>query len=356
MKRELTSRERVALTLRHAEPDRIARMDAIWEHTLRRWRQEGFPADRGPHAVFGYDFTHLGPDISLRFPEETIEETETCRIYRDSKGAILRSFKDHESTPETLDFTVHSPETWEQYKPRMMWSNDRVSWHDAKAALAQARAAGQYVNYFAHIGYDWIQRMVGAENVLVGMMQHPDWIKDMFDTLMDLVLDGYEAYRDRGFEFDGCYVADDLGYRNGAFFSPAKFRELELPAQKRLCARMAEDGIPVTLHSCGNVTELVPLLIEAGFACLQPLEVKSGMDMLALKRAFGDRLCFMGGIDARAMSDPDPAVIEQEIATKIPVMKQGGGYIYHSDHSVPSDVSLAQYQRVMALVEEYGRY
>jgi len=355
MKHELTSRERVARALRHEEPDRIPRQDAIWEHTLRRWRQEGFPADQSPHSVFGYDFTNMGPDISLRLPEETLEETETYRLYRDSKGAVLRSFKDHESTPETVGFTINSPETWEQYQPRLRWSDDRVSWHDARAALAHARSAGQFVCYFAHIGYDWIQRMVGAETVLVGMMQQPDWIKDMFDTLMALVLDGYQAYRDRGFEFDGCYVADDLGYRNGAFFSPAKFRELELPAQSRLCARMAEDGLPVILHSCGNVTELVPLLIEAGFACLQPLEVKSGADMLALKRQFGDRLCFMGGIDARAMSHPDPSVIEQEIATKLPVMKQGGGYIYHSDHSIPSDVSLAQYQRVMELVEEYGR-
>jgi len=129
-----------------------------------------------------------------------------------------------------------------------------------------------------------------------------------------------------------------------------------MPAQKRLCSRMAEDGLPVVLHSCGNVTEHVPLLIEAGFAGLQPLEVKAGVDMLALKHQFGDRFTFMGGLDVRKMSDPDPSAIEQEIACKIPVMKQGGGYIYHSDHSIPSDVSLAQYRRVMELVEEYGRY
>jgi uroporphyrinogen decarboxylase len=114
--------------------------------------------------------------------------------------------------------------------------------------------------------------------------------------------------------------------------------------------------VPVILHSCGNVTEHIPALIEVGFAGLQPLEVKAGVDMLDLKDQFGDRFTFMGGIDARAMSHPDPSVIETEIASKIPVMKQGGGYIYHCDHSIPSDVSFAQYQRVMELVAEYGRY
>lgn len=356
MGKPLTSRERVALTLRHQEPDRVPRQDAIWEHTLRRWREEGFPPEASPHSHFGYDLTYLGPDISLQLPEQTLEETDRWRLYRDSKGAILRSFKDHEATPETVGFTIVSPETWEQHKPRLRWNEGRVNWEQTHAAFAQARRAGQFVCYFAHIGYDWIQRLVGAETVLVGMMQQPDWIRDMFDTLMDLVLDGYQAYREQGLEFDGAFVADDLGYRNGTFFSPAKFRELEFPGHRRLYARLAEDGLPTILHSCGNVTEHVPLLLEAGLTCLQPLEVKAGVDMLSLKRQYGDRLCFMGGIDARALAHPDPAVLEQEIATKIPVMKQGGGYIYHSDHSVPSDVSLARYERVMALVSEYGEY
>jgi len=49
-------------------------------------------------------------------------------------------------------------------------------------------------------------------------------------------------------------------------------------------------------------------------------------------------------------------VIETEIATKLPVAKQGGGYIYHSDHSVPDNVSWEQYLRVMELVSHYGSF
>jgi len=64
----------------------------------------------------------------------------------------------------------------------------------------------------------------------------------------------------------------------------------------------------------------------------------------------------MGGIDVRAMAHPDPAMIEREISTKIPFAKKGGGYIYHSDHSVPSSVSFEQYRRVIELVRKYGAY
>jgi len=84
--------------------------------------------------------------------------------------------------------------------------------------------------------------------------------------------------------------------------------------------------------------------------------VKAGNDMLKLKRDYGDRLAFMGGIDVRAMASPNPDDIVREISTKIPIVKKGGGYIYHSDHSVPDNVSFQQYCRVMELVAEYGRF
>jgi len=58
----------------------------------------------------------------------------------------------------------------------------------------------------------------------------------------------------------------------------------------------------------------------------------------------------------RSMADPDPTVIEKEINAKIPEVKKGGGYIYHSDHSVPNNVSLEQYRRVIELVQKYGMY
>jgi uroporphyrinogen decarboxylase len=56
------------------------------------------------------------------------------------------------------------------------------------------------------------------------------------------------------------------------------------------------------------------------------------------------------------MSDPDPTAAEREIAGKITAAKVGGGYIYHSDHSIPNDVSFEQYCRVLELVRKYGEY
>jgi uroporphyrinogen decarboxylase len=178
----------------------------------------------------------------------------------------------------------------------------------------------------------------------------------MFMTDAQLCVAIAEEMMGRGCDFHAGWIFDDLGFKHKMFFSPAAYRELLMPAHKLICDCFKSRGIPMILHSCGYAMEYVPLLIEVGFDCLQPLEVKAGNDLVALKRQYGDRLAFMGGIDVRMMASPNPEDILREISTKLPVAKEGGGYIYHSDHSVPDNVSFEQYCRVMELVREYGGF
>jgi len=352
----MTSRERILLALNHEEADRVPIHDSPWGHTVNRWRKEGLPEGESPDSFFGYEMAGQGADCSLQLPYQVIEEAETYRIYKNAEGATRKDFKDHESTPECLDFTIKDRETWEEYKPRMAWNDSRVDWEGGLAANKATREKGLFVTYNAAFGYDKMQGFVGSQRLLEAIALDPAWVKDMFDTAVDLLLTAAEEMMSRGFKFDGAFVFDDMGYRNGTLFSPEDYRVVEFPSQKRMCDFFKSRNMPVILHSCGCVREIVPMLIEAGFTCLQPLEVKSGMDLVELKKNFGDELAFMGGIDVRAMADPDPSVIESEIETKIPVAKEGGGYIYHSDHSVPSNVSFQQYCRVIELVGKYGAY
>ena len=164
-------------------------------------------------------------------------------------------------------------------------------------------------------------------------------------------------------EFDAFFDFNDMGYRNGLLFSPKTYQQTHREADEMVYSFFHQRNMPILLHSCGNVKELIPELIGVGLDCLQPLEVKAGMDLTELKRKYGDKLTFMGGIDVRNMADPDLSAglsnlskIEQEIKTKFEVAKKGGGYIYHSDHSVPNNVSFQQYKRVMELVKKYGEY
>jgi uroporphyrinogen decarboxylase len=352
----MTSRERILAAIHHEEADRVGIHDSPWSTTEARWHKEGLPEGQSAAEYFGYELRTFSGDNSLMLETTTLEETDEYVITFTRDGTTWKNWKGRMSTPELIDFSITTREKWEEVKPLMVMREDRVDWEKGLKANREATERGLFRVMAWAPGFTKVCDMVGPERVLIAIIEDPEWVKDMFLTDARLCAEIAEAMIARGFEFDAGWVMDDLGYKHRGFFSPEVYRELLMPAHKIMCDVFKSRGKPMLLHSCGYITEFIPLFIECGFDVIQPLEVKAGNPMLDLKREFGDRLCFMGGIDVRAMGHPDPAVIEREISEKIPVMKQGGGYIFHSDHSVPDNVSFQQYQRVMELVAHYGRY
>ncbi len=352
----MTSQERVWLALNHREADRVPVSDFPWGTTEARWHGEGLPEGVSAADHFGFDLWGIWADNSLQLEPRVLQEDDECRVSTGSDGQTVRNWKAHTSTPELIDFAVQSPAQWQELKPRMAYNDRRLDWPGARAGLERARQRGLFTYLALGPGFTKVCNLVGPERCLMAMVEEADWVRDMFATDAQLCATIAEEALTGGLEVDAGWLFDDLGYKLKGFFSPAAYRELLLPAHRLVVETFHRHGKPVILHSCGYVTEFVPLFIEAGFDCLQPLEVKAGNDLLALKQRYGDRLAFMGGIDARAMAATDPAVIEREIATKVPVARRGGGYIFHSDHSVPDDVSFAQFSRVMELAAHYGRF
>lgn len=352
----MTSRERIDAALNFKEADRIAIHDSPWDTTIARWYKEGLPEGAGPYEYFDYEMIGAGFDSSLRLPSETLEETDEYIITRNVQGCTEKNWKHATSTPEKIDFLIKTRADWEEYKPRLEWSSDRVDCEAACEVEKKAREKGKWFHFVSALGYDHIQGIVGSERLLIAMAEDPEWVENMFMTQARLVVAGAEEMLGAGIEFDGAFMYDDMGYRNTSLFSLAMFMRYEFPGHKLVYDCFHSHRLKVILHSCGCVKDLIPGLLKAGLDCLQPLEVKAGMDLIELKKQHGAWLAFMGGIDARAMAHPDPAVIEEEISTKIPVALKGGGYIYHTDHSVPDNVSFAQYCRVIDLVHEYGTY
>jgi uroporphyrinogen decarboxylase len=134
------------------------------------------------------------------------------------------------------------------------------------------------------------------------------------------------------------------------------YKELLQPAHKKTIDFAKSHGKKVIMHACGYVAPLVPHLIESGIDCLQVIEVKAGMDLLQLYRDFGDRLSFMGGIDVRKIYTNDKAIIDFELESKIPIVKQGFGYVVHSDHSIPATVDYNIYRYFIEKALALGRY
>ena len=190
--------------------------------------------------------------------------------------------------------------------------------------------------------------------LLLAMADDPEWVTDALSTLADLSLALVDLIWEAGYTFDELRWYDDMGYKNGMFFSMRMWRDMVKPYQERAIAWAHRHGIKAHMHSCGNIMAVVPSMVELGLDGLNPLEVKAGMDGLGLKRQFGDKLLLQGGIDARAWDSFE--TVEEEIRAKLPAFMEHGGYIFGPDHSVPDSVSLETTKQVVALIKQLGVY
>jgi uroporphyrinogen decarboxylase len=353
----MNSRERVAAALAHRKPDRVPIHESFWEATENRWHAEGLPAGVSADDYFGTEIRLLSVDNSFGFPGEEVERTDEWVIARDNWGVLTRNWSDRRSTPELLDFAVKSREEWDRLKERLSPDASRYDWDGLRAAHEKWRQEGKFIAIAAIPGYEATWRKIGPEALLVAIAEDPGWVCEMYEYDAQMIIGSIDLFLERGFDFDGAWLWDDLAYKNGPLFSPRAYREQLLPYHKQVTDFCHAHGWPVILHSCGNITALVPHMIDAGFDCLQALEVKAGVDLGALVREYGADVCFMGGVDVRTFFADDESEMEREVLSKLAIgMSSPGGYVFHSDHSIPTQVSFQRYARVVELVREHGVY
>jgi uroporphyrinogen decarboxylase len=356
MAKPMTSRERFRRMFEHREADRVPVLDGPWAATLERWRREGLPEGADWRDYFGLDKTaHIGVDNSPRFEEKVIEETDEYRIATTKFGATVKNWKHVASTPLDLDFRVKDRKAWQEAKRRLTPTPDRIPWDHLKKNYPTWRKEGRWIEAGLWFGFDVSHsRMVGTERFLLAMIDDPEWCAETFHALLDMDLALLDMVWEAGYTWDCVSWPDDLGYKGHQFFSIPMYRALLKPAHKRAADWARAKGCKVRLHSCGNVNPYIPEFLDIGVDGLNPLEVKAGMDPVAVKRQYGDRLLLHGGINAVLWDRRD--AITAEIERVVPRLKERGGYIFASDHSIPSAVSLEDFRHIIATVKRVGAY
>jgi uroporphyrinogen decarboxylase len=354
--KELTTRQRVKRMFEHRNADRIPITDSPWAATIERWQREGMPTDIGYADFFGLDqFAHIGVDVSPRYEVKVLEETNDYQIYTSPYGVTMKQWKHAASTPEFLDFTIKTPNDWKAAKARMTPSIDRIPFDMLKTEYPKWRKQGAWIQGGFWFGFDITHSWtIGTERLLFALVEEPEWCMDMFNHFLDMNIALFEKILAAGYTLDSIFWPDDMGYKGKQFFSVDMYRELLKPVHRRAVEWAHSKGIKAHLHSCGDIRPLVPELIDIGIDALNPLEVKAGMDPIELKKQYGDKLVLHGGINAVLWDQPEK--IEAEMVKVIPAVKQNGGYIFSSDHSVPSSVSLEDFRRIVALAKKLGSY
>jgi uroporphyrinogen decarboxylase len=355
----MTSRERISLVMAGGIPDRVPMHDGYWDEALDRWQEEGLPAEVAADRdrlweYFDMEIRQISIDPSFLLEERTLGEDDRYISKQTRDGAVLKYIKGKTSTPGLESFRVATRQDWEALKPRLLSIEGRLP-ADLGERYRSYRERGRYVVATIHDPIEASWSKLGPTYLMEAMGSDPDLIEDVFKTITDMDLAALEDLLGRGYEIDGGWIWGDIAYSRGTFFSPRMYKQFLQPCHKRLVGFFAERGLPVVYHSDGDLRRVMDLLIETGIRCLQPLEAKAGMDLLEMKRLYGDRLVFMGNIDFEVIARGEQEA-EAEIELKVGRGKQGGGYIYHSDHSVPPKISLKRYKQVLELVRRYGKY
>lgn len=165
----------------------------------------------------------------------------------------------------------------------------------------------------------------GFENALVDAAADPDFYGELLDRITELQLAFVRAALE--LPFDGVMFSDDWGDQRGVILGPERWRRLVKPRLARLYGAVHDAGRLAFNHCCGCVTDIVPDLIEIGLDVLESVQPEA-MDPYELKRRWGDRLTFWGGLGSQStIPFGTPQQIRDEVRRLCNEMGQGGGYI-----------------------------
>jgi uroporphyrinogen decarboxylase len=214
-------------------------------------------------------------------------------------------------------------------------------------------------------------------NLPVGIVHHcqfmrgfAEWLMDLSlnpefaCALMDRIADVWIRIAERAIDeakgdIDMIAFGDDVAAQGAPFMSPQTYRDLIKPRHKRMIqALKSRCGAKVWYHSCGSVRPLIEDLIDAGIDCLNPIQVSArNMDPLQLKKEFGNRLSFWGGIDThRVLPFGTPDEVRREVRRMIDSLGKGGGYTVASVHNIQAEVPPENIAAMFDEAREYGRY
>ena len=357
----MTGYERISNILQHKPVDRIGLHEHFWGDTHKHYLEQGHIKegesfeDHFNLDIQGFWFLSLMADLD--FQPKTVAETDETITVLDGNGAYLRRHKLHDTTPEHVDFTVKTREDWEKYRPFLTDLNERrINFEGYRKAKKAAKDANRFFVCSGINVFEAIHPICGHENFLVGMLLDPEWILDMCEVYSNLIVESQKLLFEKEGLPDGIWYYEDMGFKERPFMSPDKYKELIMPYHKKTIDYAHSLDLPVIMHSCGFVEPLLPYMIEAGIDCLQVIEIKAGMDLLRIHKQFGDKIALMGGIDVRCLYSNDKAIIDEELTKKIPVVKNGFGYVLHSDHSIPKTVDYETFRYYIEKGLELGKY
>lgn len=352
-----TARERFVATLNFGRPDRIFyAFGRPRKATIQAWYLQGLPRmpDAGDYGcpqefldLIGADPVQSLPtetDTWPLFEERTLRETEHSRIWVDAHGIVMEDAGAHLKTPgfrtrRYVEHPVKCAADWrrlrdERFDPYAA-GRYRADWDEL---ARQSKGRDVPIQLVVH-GLYWKARdWVGFENLSIMFHDNPSLVHEMMEYRAWFIMEVLKrALTD--VEVDCVMLSEDMCYKHAMMISPQMFRGFMMPHYKKIAEFLRSCRVPILMvDSDGHSGQLIPLLIEAGFNGLWPLEIAANNDPVEYRRKYGRQIAFAGAIDKRAITTKEN--VYREVMSKVPWLLEQRGYLPGVDHAVPPTAHL----------------
>jgi uroporphyrinogen decarboxylase len=233
------------------------------------------------------------------------------------------------------------------------WPDPEARGLMADAERAIAADGGQHFvapNFgFALFERAWSLR--GFDLLLMDLLDRPAWVEDLLERITEIQVTLARRFVALG--VDGGYFGDDYGAQRGLLFSPKLWRQLYKPRLARMFAVFHDAGLPVMLHSDGDIWPILPDLVDIGLTGLNPVQPEV-LEHRRLGQEFGRHLSFYGGISTQEVL-PKGAPAEVRAATLACIRDlapEGTGLILGPSHRMQSDIPA---ENVAAMLAAFPR-
>ncbi|HMF31997.1 MAG TPA: uroporphyrinogen decarboxylase family protein [Candidatus Lokiarchaeia archaeon] len=165
-----------------------------------------------------------------------------------------------------------------------------------------------------------------------------------------------EAFEDVGGSPGILNVLDDIAFKGRAMIRPSLWRELVAPYYEPVTALIHEYHVHAQLHSDGDMTEMIPHLIDVGFEGLQGWEIGAGMDPVYCKQTW-PQFVINGFLDqSQVLPFDTEEQVREHVRTIAAILKPGGNWIAGPSTVWTDNVPLQNAFACIDEVHQVGQY
>ena len=202
---------------------------------------------------------------------------------------------------------------------------------------------------FFGIGFSTFERawtLRSMEEILIDFIINPEFAHELLDKILEYNLKIIDIVGE--YDIDGFELGDDWGQQKGLIMGLAHWREYIGSRMRIMCERMIKYNMVPMLHSCGDISETFPDLVDMGLRIYNTFQTEI-YDIAEMKRLYGKHITFYGGVSTQGiLPNGTPEEVKAETRRLMDILGKNGGYICAPTHSIPDDVPT---ENILAFLE-----